>query len=645
MYKSLTSHNAAKLYLIAALTLCIWAYFPGLSGDFAFDDHHNIVENELIRVETLDFGSLWKVAWSNHSGPLRRPVSMVSFALNYLHSGMDARGMKITNLLIHIINGLILLLVLKLIFRELNYINPGYGNTIPYFISGIWLVHPINLTSVSYIVQRMTSLSSLFILLALYCYLRIRKKHLATRRGVIISLFMFIFWGIGVFSKEQAALLTFYILALEWCVYKFRIHTPAERIHLFTINLILIIPWIAGLIYIIFNPELVTGAYSVRDFTLPERLLTELRIVIHYIRLIIIPDITNMGIYHDNLLLSRSLFQPLTTLFSLMLILCLILGAVVSRHKFPLASLGFMWYLSGHLLESTIFGLELMFLHRNYIASIGILMVVAETGVFLLAHNKKAMTIFIILALVGLSICTRFIAYQWSDDPRMLILEAMNNPQSPRANLTAGDVYKAYAIASTKDEDKQRYKNISKSYFRQIHSIDPDNAVGGVAEIILHIQLEEHLPRDLVETATRSLYNTSIGTSLISQMKTITKCIVYTDCPLDENQYISMITTLLENKKLLHGARSTILNYYASYLWNKAFEYEKAIRFMSSSIDVDSTNINSHMVLILFYAELERYEEMKVAIQALEMNDKFKLSANFIKSAKIIAEEKAKKQE
>ena len=174
--------------LILGLALSAWIYLPGLGGSFELDDNGTIANNNYLKISHFTFEDLWQASLSSDSGQLRRPVAMFSFAINHVLTGMDTWWMKLTNLGIHLLNGMILLLVLTQLFRRLYQNNDKYALVVPYIITITWLVHPINFTAVSYIVQRMTSLSATFVLLSLYCYLKLRERKLLDWRGYALSL-------------------------------------------------------------------------------------------------------------------------------------------------------------------------------------------------------------------------------------------------------------------------------------------------------------------------------------------------------------------------------------------------------------------------------------------------------------------------
>ncbi len=189
-----SERRSSPPYLTALLlaVLCsigLLAYSPGLSGDFLFDDDANIVHNDNIHIHKLTPASLKGAALSGHSGPLKRPVSMLSFALNYYFAGLDTFYFKLTNVVIHLLNGIGLFFLTRLIlaaYRERHEprLTDRHLLVLSLAVSAAWLLHPLNLTGVLYVVQRMTSLSALFVIWGLVLYMAGRRRMIRdARRG------------------------------------------------------------------------------------------------------------------------------------------------------------------------------------------------------------------------------------------------------------------------------------------------------------------------------------------------------------------------------------------------------------------------------------------------------------------------------
>src|SRR5690606_4731075 len=135
---------------------------------------------------------------------------------------------KLTNLAIHLLNGLGLFWLTRLLLPRLLQVPSETRKAfdtdfIAAAVAVIWLLHPLNLTGVLYVVQRMTSLSATFVILGLLCYVLARERILRRERGFLL---MFVgvaaFGALATFTKENGALLALYIAVIELCAFKFR---------------------------------------------------------------------------------------------------------------------------------------------------------------------------------------------------------------------------------------------------------------------------------------------------------------------------------------------------------------------------------------------------------------------------------------
>ncbi len=156
----LTSNNR-KFYLLSFAVLfgiTFSCYFSGLSGDFIFDDFPNIVNNHILRGQD----SLLSVLYSGQSGLLKRPLSYLSFYFNITTTGYDPFYFKLTNLLLHFANSYLVFLISQLIFSCFIKVE-NQRNKLALLVFAIFLLHPLALTSILYIVQRMTSLTALLV--------------------------------------------------------------------------------------------------------------------------------------------------------------------------------------------------------------------------------------------------------------------------------------------------------------------------------------------------------------------------------------------------------------------------------------------------------------------------------------------------
>ncbi len=465
------------VHIVAALLLILVTYVvyqSGLKGPFLFDDIINIVRNPALHSFSFDTASIKEVALSRGSGILYRPVSMLSFAGNVSLSGFDTFYFKLTNLIIHLINGLGLYILSyrllttyqrKYVISSISQIEISY---ISLAVCAMWLLHPLNLTTVLYVVQRMTSLSALFTIYGLIVYmvgrdLIIKDKSIGY---LVISIGLVVFGGLSVLSKENGALFFLYIILIE--IIFFRLESgvaTSSHFKLFWIAFILAPVTLVGIL-VLSDPDqyLTLSRYKFYNFTLYERLLTESRVIWMYLRLIIAPDITVMGLFHDDFPLSSGILTPLSTLFSISGIFVLLAAGILLIRKLPLVCFGIGWFFTSHILESTIIPLELIHEHRNYLALFGIELMI---GYYILSCYKSLRTdpvkfYALLLVYVSLFVSATYTRSEyWSSMPKLVAWEIKNHPASSRANSNFATVLYDNSQYSTAAKFFARAANLS----------------------------------------------------------------------------------------------------------------------------------------------------------------------------------------
>ena len=434
------TNSKIALLTFGLFIILLVVYYPGINGPFVFDDLTNITNNSLIRIQSLSHNNLYSAATSGEAGPLKRPVAMLSFAFNYYFaSEYSASAFKITNIVIHCLNAALIFILCIQLFKRATTSStfPFPAQSFFWLASGIsliWAIHPINLTSVLYIVQRMTSLSTLFSLGCIIFYLSARNHWLnESYSWQVNSLFCasLISLALALFSKENAILIPLIILLIEVLLY------PAEKPWCLINKLskqqkiigsaVIITFSIAALLWAV---DYAAGGFNNRPFTMLERVLTESRVLCFYISLILIPRIDAFGLFHDDIALSTSLFTPWTTITSIIFILGLLVTAFHYHKKNPLFALGIGWFFVGHLLESTFFPLEIAHEHRNNLPSIGIII-----AVFSLIPLDKPVSKKVILGVLSVALIlgstTWLRAKQWGNYQSLAYYEAEHHPNSP----------------------------------------------------------------------------------------------------------------------------------------------------------------------------------------------------------------------
>jgi tetratricopeptide (TPR) repeat protein len=354
-------------FLFAVPLSCI--YVPTLDFAWHFDDHHNILDNKNVHLERLDFESISRSFFKHDTKmPLGiyRPVSMLSFAVNWFFGADDVWGYRLVNIFIHILCSVFLYFFIKLILSTPKIPDSISVNKVPisFLATLLWAINPVQTQSVVYIVQRMTGLSALFAVASLSGYLCFRLSHTTDRKKffLLVSLVMFV---LSILSKENSVFLPFSIVAIEVTLFRSQ---SWFRSSFFKITIGLSFAIVVSLSSWFYFSGLMDFIYVMRPFTLLERMMTEWRILFHYLYLIFYPHPDHFSIV-KNIPVSQSLLSPLTTLLSLLGIVALLVFAFKKRKQIPLLSLAILFFFLNHIVESTVLPLELYFEHRNYLPS------------------------------------------------------------------------------------------------------------------------------------------------------------------------------------------------------------------------------------------------------------------------------------
>jgi tetratricopeptide (TPR) repeat protein len=452
-----TSSPLTLLVLLAVLGAgVVGIYSPGLHGPFVFDDYPNIVANKLIAVDSLDGEELRDAAYSLGSRPYpHRGLARLSFALNYYFAGgqFDVFAFKLTNVVIHLCNGLLIYWLSVLLLRRYAGVTRGPSaqagwsamqSYLPLLVAALWVLHPIQLTSVLYVVQRMTSMAAFFVLAGLVLFV-VGRIRLESGRGSGLA------WmlaglaggvGLGYFCKQNAVLLPFYAFLIELFFFRRETLPVAARRRLYGFyGLTVGLPVLAGVVGLIVAWDLIAQGYAHRDFTPSQRLLTESRVLFFYLGLLLLPHIRSFGLYHDDIVLSTGWLEPWTTLPSVLAWLLLAGLALWGIRRRALWSFALLWYLVGHSLESSVVSLELAFEHRNYLPSFGILFAAAYylvNGLNHLANGRRLVYPLAGLLVVVLAFITFTRAGVWSNEVTLNLFTAKNHPESYRSLTRTG---------------------------------------------------------------------------------------------------------------------------------------------------------------------------------------------------------------
>lgn len=353
---------------MALFVFLIIIYSNSFQGQFVFDDTPNIVDNVNIHLKSIDWPDIKRTFYGIEGRKISRPFSYLSFALNYHFGGLHVFGYHLVNFIIHYIAAIFLFLfifnTLKLPALRERYGQAAYG--ISLLAVFFWATSPLQVTAVTYIVQRMASMAGLFYIMSMYFYLKGRTAE-RTRSQIILLILCLLSAFLSIGSKENAVLLPVSIWLFDLLLIQGSTRENVIR------NLMIFVPAVivasaVGLWYVNIGSIISGSAYDNRPFTVTERFLTQPRVIMFYITLLLYPLASRLTMIHD-IEFSTSLISPWTTLPAIALILSLITIALFLARRSPFISFAIFFYFLNHALESTFIPLELIFEHRNYIPS------------------------------------------------------------------------------------------------------------------------------------------------------------------------------------------------------------------------------------------------------------------------------------
>ena len=432
MWNSSTTVSFA--IIVAACLLTFTIYTPGLSGPFLLDDTSNLSKiGALGPIESWELFRAYLA--SGEAGPTGRPLALTSFLIDARDWPADPAAFKRTNLVLHCLIGLFLFLTLRSLLRAVGRTGREV-EVIALLAAALWLLNPFLVSTTLYPVQRMTQLAALFVVLGFWGYLLGRSWLPAKPRLVYLLMSMSVGLAtlLAVLSKENGILLPLLILVTEFAL-RFHWAGPAPDWRWRAVFLWLPSAAIVG--YLAARLPGLDQAIPERGFSLLERLLTQPRILWDYLFHLFVPQIQTQGLYRDDIVAAQGLLSPPSRLFALLGLGALVLGAILARKRAPLLSLAIVFFLTGHLLESSVIPLELYYEHRNYLPALFLFLPVAAGVMVLQRRFSPVIAPLLVVALIGsFTVATWQRATLWGDEELLFTIWAENNPHSARAQIS-----------------------------------------------------------------------------------------------------------------------------------------------------------------------------------------------------------------
>jgi len=449
--------NIVAFLIIAAVGGLLYGNI--LNAPFQLDDNDLILDNPAYK-NIHDVRALWDYT-------PRKFITSVTFSLNYALAKHDPYGYHLVNVLLHIMTAFLvwrLFSVLCALPILKGRIAHKDGVILSMFGALIFLAHPLQTESVTYIWQRSTVLSGVFFFSAILMYLKGRISG----RSLYFAASAFTFL-IGFFAKGDVVALPLTIILLEACFFR----DPAAKVRKI---LFMVLPVLAlVLILMAFNLENInkwmknaaffSGTADIGRLTY---MLTQLRVITRYLSLLFIPLGQNVDHYFT---LSRSLFEPACFLSFLSIVLIVLLAVRLFRPN-RIASFGIFFFLISLIPTSSVFPLRtVIFEHRLYIPMAGFSVFLSSIlcGVVSDRRIRHIVMILILLAFGYLTVARNTL---WCSETALLEDAVNKAPLNARPQLMLGAVYYKHG------ESEKAEKAFERAIFLAPDYPDPYNDLG-----------------------------------------------------------------------------------------------------------------------------------------------------------------------
>lgn len=414
--------------------ICLWGiliYANALNSRFQFDDYPVIVHNPVIQTGPLT--SLWQTV----PHPTRL-VAYLSFALNYRINGLNPVGYHLVNILIHLVNALLVFQLVRLLFQT-PFLKDRRDEHIigsAAVCASLFLCHPIQTESVTYITQRFTSLAVLFYLASLCFYLSGRLNVLLNKnRALVLFCASGLCAAAGMLTKQITLTLPVMILLTEFLFFERKSRKAWGGVIVPAVFLLLVIPALyafdAGGILSITHQS---GSHEGDVITSQSYALTQPRVIMTYLKLLFVP--VNQNLLYD-FPMTRSLFEW-KTLLSCLFILFLVIAGIRLYRVNRLYTFGIFWFFITLLVESTVIPIRhVIFEHRLYLPSVGFFLVITVL-LEQLFQNKRVFYLAAVSLLVLLSVLTVKRNLVWQDGVTLWQDVVKKSPRQARPYYNLG---------------------------------------------------------------------------------------------------------------------------------------------------------------------------------------------------------------
>jgi tetratricopeptide (TPR) repeat protein len=434
--------------MVVIAIVLLATYWNTFDASWHFDDEANIVNRVDLHLTDFTWDQIQRTI--SNENRIYRPVACFTFALNYYFNQDRVFGYHVVNLSIHFLTAIFLFLfiqhALKLPLLKGRYETDAYF--IALLSTVLWAINPVQIQGVTYIVQRMASLAAMFTIMSMYFYLRGRTNE--DRPGKISFYGLSALTGLLAFgSKENAAMLPVSIFLMDLFLIQGVTKSSLKRTLVILLALAFIpIAFAVSLkgLSVIGDPEFFFWKYELRSFTLVERVLTQPRVVLWYISLLLYPMPYRLSLHHD-IAVSHGLLDPPTTIAAILVIFTLLGAAFAAAKRWPMISYCVIFFFLNLVIESSILPSELAFEHRNYLPSLLFFVPISILLLRTIQYLRRTPLVrflvctFVVLWVIGLAHSTFVRNMIWKTEESLWIDAVDKYPQSPRAHHNLGRFY------------------------------------------------------------------------------------------------------------------------------------------------------------------------------------------------------------
>jgi protein O-mannosyl-transferase len=593
------------LFVFFLILYLVIIYSNTFQVPMMLDDRINIVDRQNLHLSTLSIQTITETFFKQGENGkyLYRPISSFSLALNYFIGRFNVAGYHIVNLTIHLFTAIFLFRIIQMLLI-LKHSNLDKFRIV--FVAGLatilWSAHPIQTQAVTYIVQRMASLSTMFYVLGLWSYLYFRIAMGESRSIPFKWLFLsFLFFVCAVLSKENAVLFPLGVFLIE--LYFFDGYEKIKKKPMKSLAIALALLSIPVAVFLHSTDfEQLVSSYSYRPFTMGQRILTEIRILIFYISQLLYPVPGRFSISHS-FLVSDSLFNPLSTLFALTGIIGVLIFAITAGRRYPLLGFSIVFYFLHHLVESTVIPLELVFEHRNYLPSIFFFLPISFGAVNLLNFYKEQNKLLFYLIIIFINLLIFLLGFSTF---------MRNNDWKSHESLwksalrTSPNIIRPYAQLGWSHTSSNR-TDLEKAYSFFNQGLEKENSYNIFEKAMLWLNISKIYEKtnDTERTINALLNSLQIFEKEIDKNPELVNQKVTIKYLADNHYYLSNNYSHLNegdkaithiNKALSLQNNPVFLNAKSNFLI-KAEKYDQALQILQTSLKLDPDSWNANFLI------------------------------------------------